>query len=89
MSSVYRCRYGYCFEGAKAVDEIYKPPSGENELLSIAITNKEQNPWIQIDLGQAYCISAVKIWNRYIPTDERRLIRYRLYILIVMVEMLP
>ena len=87
MSSVYKCERGYCFEGAKAVDGIYKPLRGQNEFLSVAHTNKEQNPWIQIDLGQAYCISAVKIWNRYIPTDQRRLIRYRLYILIVMVEL--
>ena len=68
MSSVYRCRNGYCFEGAKAVDGIYEP-IGVDEFSSIAHTSRESNPWIQIDLGQAYCISAVKIWNRYMSVD--------------------
>ena len=63
MSSVRDCDGATCFEGAKAVDGIYQPL---NKLLeSVAYTNEEENPWIQIDLGDATCIAAVRIWNRH------------------------
>ena len=53
----------YCHNGSKAVDGIYAP-IGVHEFTSIAITEYEKNPWLQIDLGKSLCISAVKIWNR-------------------------
>ena len=65
MSSIYRCHQGYCFEGSKAVDGIYEP-GPESELSNLAHTDDEPNPWIQINLDQAYCIIAVKVWNRVI-----------------------
>ena len=65
MPSTYNCVYSYCFNGSKAVDGLYEP-RGVHEYTSIAQTNVESNPWIQIDLAQAFCISAVKIWNRYL-----------------------
>ena len=64
MSSLYADR----FDGSKAVDGRYEPV-GVHEQTSIAITKKEPNPWIMVDLGEAYCISAVKIWNRYKSTE--------------------
>ena len=67
MSSIDRCHGGYCFDGSKAVDAIYKPGADENELSNLASTLSEPNPWIQIDLGQAYSIVAVKVWNRIVP----------------------
>ena len=63
MSSQYQCIRGYCFEGSKVVDGIYAP-IGVREFTSIAHTLNKTNPWIQIDLGKSFCISAVKIWNR-------------------------
>ena len=60
MSSLYADQFG----GSKAVDGKYEPV-GVHEQTSIAITKKELNPWIMVDLGKAYCISAVKTWNRY------------------------
>ena len=30
-----------------------------------ASTRYEENPWIQIDLGKEFCITAVRIWNRH------------------------
>ena len=56
--------YANQFDGSKAVDGKYEPV-GVHEQTSIAITRKEPNPWIMVDLGKAYCISAVKTWNRY------------------------
>ena len=60
MSSLYSKKY----IGAKAVDGKYEPV-GVKELTSIAITKNEHNPWMLVDLGEAHCISAVKIWNRF------------------------
>ena len=53
----------YCFNGSKVVDGIYAP-IGVHEWTSIAATLEETNPWLQIDLGKSFCISAVKIWNK-------------------------
>ena len=64
MSSQYHCSRGFCFPGSKAVDGIYLPAAGEYEYTSIAHTNKEVNSYIQIDLEENHCISAVKVWNR-------------------------
>ena len=64
MSSMHNCSGGYCFNGSKIVDGIYAPATGEHELQSLAHTNSENTPWIQIDLKTSFCISAVKIWNR-------------------------
>ena len=66
MSSIDRCHEGYCFEGSKAVDGIHEPGADENELSNLASTMSEYNPWIQINLNQANCIIAVKVWNRII-----------------------
>ena len=67
MSSQYRCLPKdsnlYCFNGFKVVDGIYAP-IGVHEFTSIAHTEYETNPWLQIDLRKSLCISAVKIWNR-------------------------
>ena len=63
MSSLNLCSQSYCFQGSKVVDGIYAP-IGVHELTSIAITEQELSPWIQIDLQDNFCISAVKIWNR-------------------------
>ena len=57
------CVATFCFPGTKAVDGIYHPID-VHEFTSIAVTQSESNPWLQIDLTRAYCISAVKIWNR-------------------------
>ena len=67
MSSQYKCLTEesnlYCFNGSKVVDGIYTP-IGVPEWTSIAVTLNEINPWLQIDLGKSFCISAVKIWNK-------------------------
>ena len=66
MSSQYNCRtkgrIEYCFNGSKVVDGIYAP-IGVHEWTSIAMTQDQSNPWLQIDLRKSFCISAVKIWN--------------------------
>ena len=64
MSSQYQCEGGFCFPGSKAVDGIYLQATGERESTSIAHTNKEVNSYIQIDLEENHCITAVKVWNR-------------------------
>ena len=64
MSSKY-CNGDTCADPAKAVDGTYES-TGEG-LSSIAHSIEEENPWIQIDLGYATCISAVEIWNRNHP----------------------
>ena len=63
-----------CFNGSKVVDGIYTP-IGVHEYTSIAITQNQDNPWLQIDLGKSFCISAVKIWNR---SAGRRFIKFYL-----------
>ena len=67
MSSQYKCvtrkSIEYCFYGSKVVDGIYAP-IGVHEYTSIAITQNQDNPWLQIDLEKSFCISAVQIWNR-------------------------
>ena len=63
MSSTHGCVSGFCFAGSNAVDGIYLPID-MNELSSVAHTITEYTPWLQIDLGWSFCISAVKIWNR-------------------------
>ena len=50
---------------SNVVDGIYAP-IGINEKTSVAATKIESNPWIQIDLSRNFCVSAVKIWNRYL-----------------------
>ena len=50
---------------SNVVDGIYAPTIGINERTSVAATKYESNPWIQIDLSRNFCVSAVKIWNRY------------------------
>ena len=37
-----------------------------------ASTRYEENPWIQIDLGQEFCITAVRIWNRHKASELGR-----------------
>ena len=64
MSSPWACKDSYCSDGSKAVDGIYAPID-MHEHTSIAHTNLENHPWIQIKLSQSFCVSAVKIWNRY------------------------
>ena len=73
MSSVLGNTQGYHFQGSKVVDGLYAP-IGVHELTSIAITENELSPWIQIDLQDNFCISAVKIWNRNMDTSGTRVI---------------
>ena len=54
------------YAGGFAVDGIYE---SQNEVSSLAHTQVDINPWIQIDLSQSYCISAVKVWNRYLSVE--------------------
>ena len=73
MSSQFRCvtvdSNLYCLNGSKVVDGIYAPID-VHEFTSLAHTLNEINPWIQIDLRKSFCVSAVKIWNRIMDTDE-------------------
>lgn len=62
MSSQFECGSHDCHNGSKAIDGLYRL---EPEYSSLAHTNEDPNPWIQIELTKAYCISAVKIWNRH------------------------
>ena len=65
MSSV---RNPTTFNGSKVVDGIYAP-IGMPEQTSLAHTNNDHHPWIQIKLYQDFCVSAVKIWNRYMSGE--------------------
>ena len=74
MSSQNPCSSnGHCFNGSKVVDGIYAP-IGVHEQTSLAHTLNENNPWIQIDLGKSFCISAVKVWNRNMDSTGRLLL---------------
>jgi len=51
--------------GSNAVDGIYIPShSGLNELTSVAHTERELSPWIQVDMGINHFVEGVKIWDR-------------------------
>lgn len=55
MSTEYREAAGYRFPGSRAVDNMYVPPVGPSnapDYSSIAHTENERSPWLQIDLGQ-------------------------------------
>ena len=69
------------YAGRFAVDGIYKP---ENDFASLAHTEADSNPWIQIDLSQSYCISAVKVWNRNGSANGMSITFTVLYILLAM-----
>ena len=75
MSSQFQCLTEdsnlYCFNGSKVVDGIYAP-MGVHEYTSFAATLNEINPWLQIDLGKSFCISAIKVWNRNMWTKGWR-----------------
>ena len=67
LSSQYPCLGTYCFPPSRAVDGVYAPSPLTQpypEWVSIAITNTAANEWLQIDLEEPHCVSAVKIWNR-------------------------
>ena len=64
MSSELQCTGKFCFPGSRAVDGIYDPAADEHIFTSLAHTLREDNPYIQIDLQENHCISAVKVWNR-------------------------
>ena len=70
MSSLNLWSQNYCFQGSKVVDGIYAP-SGVHEFTSLVHSQYELGPWIQIDLRENFCISAVKIWNRYMNSYGR------------------
>ena len=59
LSSVFWTGYS----ASKVIDGIYAPAL-HNEQESMAHSFNETSPWIQIDLFNSSCISAVKIWNR-------------------------
>ena len=61
MSSV-----NYDTKAAFANDGIYRPPGNKviDEIVSLAHTLNENNPWWMVDLEHAYCIWAVRILNR-------------------------
>lgn len=63
MSSQHPCVGGICFFGSKVVDGTYVPIE-RDVLKSMAMTLKQPTAWMQIDLGENHCISAVKVWNR-------------------------
>lgn len=67
MSSTFVGSSGFLFDGSKVVDGIYAP-IGMHEFTSIAITLSEPSPWMQIDLSKKFCVSAVKIWKRYMAS---------------------
>ena len=50
----------------KAIDGLYhyNDEPGVGQFDSVAITLKEQSPWIELDLQESYCINSVKIWDR-------------------------
>lgn len=57
----------FSFEGAKAVDGIYDPLEEEaflSRLSSIARTNVEVMPWIQVDLSTNRCVRSVVVFSR-------------------------
>ena len=62
-------RYDLNHHESNVVDGIYAP-IGIYERTSVAATKRENNPWMQIDLGKDLCVSAVKIWNRYIGNSN-------------------
>ena len=47
-------------------DGIYRPPGNTviEEVISLAHTEEEDNPWWMVDLEDVYCIWAVRILNR-------------------------
>ena len=50
----------YHFNGELAVDGIYEDHSVP---ASIAASEAERSPWIQIDLEDTYCIEGVQLWH--------------------------
>ena len=69
MSSVLTHTNGgikYHLTAAFANDGIYYPldNSAKEELVSLAHTEKENNPWWMVNLEGVYCIWAVRILNR-------------------------
>ncbi|XP_067930974.1 fucolectin-1-like [Watersipora subatra] len=64
LSSVrYSTQFQMAFSGSFAVDGIYHPPQ-DDARVSMAQTNKENNPWLRVDLQKMHCIWAVRILNR-------------------------
>jgi len=61
MSSTYCDQHAphICYPGRSAVNGVYSFAH------DMAHTQRETNPWIQIDLGESRCIKAVKVWNRF------------------------
>jgi len=58
------------YAGFKAIDGIYLPShSGFTEYQSLAHTEKELSPWIQVDLEDTYYVDGVKIWDRSENSD--------------------
>ena len=49
------------YEANKAVDGVYIPPSLHD---SIAVIDDSAGPWWRVDLGQVYCIWAIRLLNR-------------------------
>ena len=67
MSSVYTVEsINYDLKAAFANDGIYFPPGNSviDEIVSLAHTLNENNPWWMVDLEHVYCIWAVRILNR-------------------------
>jgi len=57
--------YGAHYHGEKATDGLYLPSqNGMSERTSIAHTQRELSPWIQVDLHTDHFVYGVKIWNR-------------------------
>ena len=55
----------YPLKAAFGNDGIYNPGSlTSEEVVSLAHTDKENNPWWMVDLEGVYCIWAVRILNR-------------------------
>ena len=64
MSSQYKCTNAgkVCYHGTKVVDGVTES-TRKLEYTIVARTFTETSPWIQIDLEESYCISAVKIFS--------------------------
>jgi len=72
LSSVFGSEYS----GLKAVDGIYLPSDfGVHEIVSLAHTNLELSPWIQVDLITNHFVDGVKIWDRSEGHNQSELIR--------------
>jgi len=64
------------FPASKAVDGIYLPSEfGVDEIASLAHTNQELSPWIQVDLIVNHFVEGVKVWDRSESLGQGELVK--------------